>query len=584
MTSLLDGFKALGPARLAAMALVALGMFGLLAVLALHGGGNDHMALLYADLDPREAGQITEQLDKQHIAYQVNTAGSQVLVPGGDVARARMLLAKDGLPSGGSIGYEIFDRGDALTANQFQQNLNQARALEGELARTIRTINGVRGARVHLVMPKREPFERERQPAQASVLLTMAGSGRLDREGVQAIVTLISAAVPGLRAHNIAIVDSRGNLLARAGEVTGASAAAAEAEGLRRTTEMRLSRAVEEMLERSLGAGRVHAEAAVDMDFDQSHETLEKFDPDGQVVRSSQNVTNNSKSTEQNSNVSVQNNLPNADAGTNPVGSQEQRQEETTNYEIGKTVRTLVHDQPQIRRISVAVMVDGSEERGADGKPVWKERAADDIERIGRLVRTAIGFDEKRGDKVEVVSMRFAAPVEDAVEAPRGFLGVALEKQDLLGLGRTVLLGLFGLVALLFVLRPMVLRLTTAPAGQLGDASAGVLFGADGLVVPGSQGTHAGAIGAGGMGAGGGVGPDGQLLLTGPGGGRHPGTALMLSDGSDGGLSGDESLVDMANVEGKLRASSIRRLTELVEKHPEESLTIVRAWMQQEAA
>src|ERR1700722_814431 len=155
MNPFLEGLKTLGPSRLAALAGGTGGMLGLIGLLVTRGGGGEHMALLYADLDPREAGQIAERLEAQHIPHQANADGTQVMVPTDQVASARLLLAKDALPSGGSIGYEIFDRGDGFTSNEFQQNLNQLRALEGELARTIRTINGVRNARVHLVMPKR---------------------------------------------------------------------------------------------------------------------------------------------------------------------------------------------------------------------------------------------------------------------------------------------------------------------------------------------------------------------------------------------------------------------------------------------
>jgi flagellar M-ring protein FliF len=249
------------------------------------------MALLYGDLDLKESGQVVEALGRQHIAYRIAGQGGQILVPSDQVARARMLLARDGLPSGGSIGYEIFDRGDGLAATQFQQTINETRALEGELARTIRAMDGIRAVRVHLVLPRREPFARERQDAQASVMLTMAGAARLDREGVQSILTLVAAAVPGLKPRNISLVDSHGTLLARAGQPVGAAGGAQDADEIRRGTELRLSRAVEEMLERTLGPGHVRAEAAVEMDFDRVNETQEKYDPDGQVVRSQQTST-----------------------------------------------------------------------------------------------------------------------------------------------------------------------------------------------------------------------------------------------------------------------------------------------------
>jgi len=352
MPGVMDGLKSLGTGRLIAMAGVA-GAMLLLAFVALRGGGGG-MALLYSDIDLKEASQIVDQLDRAHIAHEVQGDGSRVLVPVAEVPRARLLLAKEGLPSGGSIGYEIFDRGDNLTASQFQQGINQTRALEGELSRTIRSISGVRGARVHLVLPKREPFARDRQDAQASVVLTMSGPARMDREGVQAVLNLVAAAVPGLRPQGIAVIDSRGNLLARAGEAVGPDVTMQTGEALRHATELRLSRGVEELLERSLGAGHVRAETSVEMDFDQVHETLERFDPEGQVMRSQQTTNATTHTTEANQTVSVQNNLPNADAGAAPAGSQDARQEETTNYEIGKTTRTTVHDQPQLRRLSLA--------------------------------------------------------------------------------------------------------------------------------------------------------------------------------------------------------------------------------------
>ncbi len=546
MKPLLDGFRALGPARLVALGAVAIGMLVMLALLALHGGVPAQQALLYADLDLREAAQMTDALDRAHIAHQELGGGERILVAAADVARARLLLAKDGLPSGGSIGYEIFDRGDAMTSSQFQQEINETRAMEGELARSIRMLQGVRNARVHLVLARRQPFSREVPSAQASVMLTMAGAARLDSQAVQAVLNLVAAAVPGLKPSAIAIIDSRGNLLARAGQPTGDEAVAQTSEEMRRATEQRLSRAVEDMLEESLGVGRVRAEAAVQMNFDRINETSESFNPDQQVVRSTQSSTDKSNSTEADKGTTVQNNLPNADAGQAQSGSQQQKQEETTNYEIGKTVRTLVREQPQIARISLAVMVDGVTRPGRDGKPVWSERSPEDIARIVRLVQSAIGYDEKRGDKVEVVSMQFAAADQGSPVAANGLLGLGLEKADILGLGQSVILAVVVLLALLLVLRPMALRLSAiAPAGLL---EAGDAMLADAREVSATA-------------------PAAAMVA------RAPAPAMLP----------DESLIDMANVEGKLRASSMRRLAEMVEKHPEESLAIMRGWMSQEA-
>ena len=566
MSALLEGLKSLGSGRLVALGAVAFAMMSLLTILALRGG-SENMALLYADLDLRESSQIADLLTRQKMTYQLGSGGSQILVPSDQVAQARLLLAKEGLPTGGSIGYEIFDRGDSLTASQFQQTMNQSRALEGELARTIRGIKGVKSARVHLVLPKREPFARDRQDAQASVQLTMVGAARLDNEATRAILNLVAAAVPGLRPQNIAVTDTRGNLLARTGEAVGPAAAALSNDELRRTSEVRIARAVEEMLERSLGSGRVRAEATIDFDYEQIKETQERYDPDQQVVRSSQSVSNTSKTTEQASTVSVQNNLPNADAGAAPSGTQEQRQEETTNYEIAKTVRTIVRDQPKIAKISLAVMVDGVSAKGLDGAPIWKERPADELERISRLVRSAVGYDEKRGDKVEVVSLRFASTTDGLDELPASSLPFGLEKTDVMRLLQTGMFGLLAILALMLVLRPMVARLTLAsPLLAQSDSIGGE------IILAGGSGKAAN---------------DGDLLAK-AGGGRPAltGPAQISGTASSGAVAAleDESMVNIANVEGQLRASSIRRIADLVEKHPEESLSIVRGWMQQEQA
>jgi flagellar M-ring protein FliF len=566
MNGLLDGLKSLGVAKLAAMGAVALGLLSFLAMLSLRGG-SEQMALLYADLDLRESAQVVEHLSRQKIPYQIGAQSAQILVPANQVAQARVMLARDGLPSSGSIGYEIFDRNDGITTTQFQQKIAETRAMEGEIARTIRSLRGVRAARVHLVLPRREPFARDRQDAQASVLLTMSGVSRPDAETVQAILNLVAAAVPGLRPQNIAIVDSRGNVLARAGSPTTVGANSQGTEDVRRATELRLQHAVEEMLERSLGPGRVRAEAAVEMDFERINETQERYDPDGQVPRSTQSVTTSSRNTEASSTVSAQNNLPNADAGGNGgPGSQESRQEETTNFEIGRTVRTLIREQPQIRRVSLAVMVDGVAAPGPDGKPIWRARSEAELAQLSTLVKTAIGFNEKRGDTVQVVSMRFVSPEELAPPPNEGWFGISLEKPDLMRLAETLMIGLIGLVALLMILRPMVLRLTLAGPG--------------GLAVAGPGRASSGA-------AGGGVASPGMPALpAGAGGGAHmalPGGSPLAIQGHAGLSPEEESMVSVTNIEGQMRASSLRRVAEMAEKNPEETLAIIRGWMAREA-
>ena len=303
----------------------------------------------------------------------------------------------------------------------------------------------------------------------------------------------------------------------------------------------------------------------MELDFDQIRETQERFDPEGQVVRSQQNNTSSNKTTEAPANVSVQNNLPNADAGTTPSGTQEQRQEETTNYEISKTVRTLVREQPQLKRISLAVMVDGATTRGADGTPVWAERTPEDLARIATLVRSAIGFNEARGDRVEVVSMRFAGP-DDAVDAAPPAPWLQLGKADWMRLSETGMVAVAVLLSLLFVLRPLVLRLALQPQGVLGGAALAGLPGGMGGGALAGDGPAAGLAGNGGAAD--------RMARMGPGDG---GGAAALSRPPE------EELVMLANVEGGLRASLVQRVSSLVESHPQESLDLLRGWIIEEA-
>lgn len=545
MKATLSGLTSLGLPRLIALGAVGIGLLGMLAVFAFHGS-QQPMSLLYRDLDLHEAAQMTEALDKAHIAYSVSAQGDSISVAKDQVPTARLLLARDGLPSGGSVGYEIFDHSNTLTTTQFEQNIDETRALEGELERSVRLIHGVRNARVHLVLPHREMFSTQQQPAQASVLLTMAG-GRLDSESVQAVLNLISAAVPGLKPENVAIIDSRGNVLARPGDRSGTAGVAQAMDEQRQAMETRLSQSVESMLVPTLGAGHVRAEASVTMNLDQVHETQESYDPDQQVLRSQQSTTDKSVNTEAQQNVSVANNLPNANAGQPHAGSQEDRREETNNYEIGKRVRTVVQDQPRVARISLAVMVDGTTHPGADGKPTWAPLDKAELDRITTLAKTAIGFDEKRGDTVNVVSMRFANEMPDEAVAHPHWMGLPIEQPDLAHIGRALAPGLLIFLALAFFVKPL-LKKEGTPAEETGMALAS---GAQDRPVTSLREM-----------------PDNAMPA-------NPATTLALEPPEDS----TAEFMRLSGINGRLKASAIRRVRDLATSNPEDTLNIIRTWL-----
>jgi flagellar M-ring protein FliF len=559
MGGMIAQLRAMGGLRLGALAGVGLGLLALMAFLALRAA-EPPMALLYGDLETRDAGQVVAALERARVPHRLGGGGSQVFVAEAEVPRVRLLLARDGLPSGGSVGYELFDRGESLTTTPFQQDMNRLRALEGEIARSIRGLAGVRSARVHLVLPRREPFSRERAEAQASVVLAMQGAQRLDREGVASVLHLVAAAVPGLRPQNISIVDSRGELLARGGQALSGPAAAQTGEEIRRTEGLRLARAVEDLLERSLGPGRVRAEASVEMDFERVQTTEERFDPENQVPRSTQTSTGSTRSTE-GGNVSVANQLPGAEAAAGGTRSEEQRQEETTNFEIGRLTRNTVREHPVLRRLSVAVMVDGVWETEG-GTPRWRERTPQEMARLLGLVRSAVGFDERRGDRVEVAQLRFAEPPPgEPVREGITILGHTVPPATMGRLVETAMLALVALVAILLVGRPVAGRLAVALVRPQAAETA-VVLGPDGkpvtVQVQGAAQPHA---------------PEAPAIAGEAGQAALPGAAPDEPD----------RMVDVANVEGQLRASALQRLTEQVQQNPEATLAVLRRWLSPEA-
>ncbi len=251
MGAFLQTLRNLGPMRLAVMGGVVLGLVAFFIFLTTRLG-TPKMALLYGDLETKDSSQIVSQLEGLGIPYELKRNGSQIFVPSDRALRLRLSMAEQGLPSGGSIGYEIFDKSDSLGTTNFMQNVNLVRALEGELSRTISSLNSVHSARVHLVMPRRELFSREKQEPSASVILTMGGS-RLEKDVVSSIQHLVAAAVPGLSPNSISIVDNKGSLLARGFEdASDVTFLAARADERRREYERRMSATIEDLLERSV--------------------------------------------------------------------------------------------------------------------------------------------------------------------------------------------------------------------------------------------------------------------------------------------------------------------------------------------
>ena len=557
MNPIAELIRQLGPVRLAALAATGIAVLGFFIFLSsrLSTGG---MALLYGDLDPQDSGQIIQTLQSKNIPYDIKAGGKQIFVPGDQVLQLRVSLAESGLPGGGSVGYEIFDNNQGIGTTNFVQNINLVRALEGELARTIGAMRNVRGARVHLVMPRRELFSREKQEASASVVLQVQGSSRLNNEQVQAIQHLIAAAVPSMDPQKISVLDDRGQLLAR-GNGDSASAAAGTADEMRVGFENRMRQAIIELLERTVGLNRVRAEITAEIDYDRVVENDEIFDPDSQVARSTQTVQENEKSSENDDQdtVTVQNNLPETEATAAGTGtsaaSQLSRTEETVNFEITKTIRNRIKESGQIKRLSVAVLVDGKYIENDDGDKVWQPRAADELAQLETLVKSAVGFNEQRGDSVEIVNMQFVKL--EPLEFDDGSLFLGISKEEFMQLAEILVLAVVGLLVILLVVRPVLTRLFESMPTALAGGPAGALGDQEGVAL---------------------------AQLTGPE--ATADMAELLEEDEE--EIEDESLldqmIDINQVEGRVRASSLKQIGEIVDKHPEEAIAIVRNWMYQE--
>jgi len=547
VSALAQTLNNLGTGRVVAIGGVGIGMIAFFIFLTSRLGSPGGMVLLYGNLDPADSGQITAKLESQQIPYELKAGGTQIFVPSEDAPKLRLSLNQAGLTGSGTIGYELFDDANALGTTSFVQRINQVRALEGELSRTIKSIDNVKNARVHIVLPQRELFSRDSKEPSASIVLKL--SGRFSKAQVQAVQNLVASSVPGLTTARISIVDDKGNLLARGDASDGdGTASPADADELRNTYEMRMARTIEELIERSVGFGKVRAEVNADMDFDRIVTNSEIYDPNGQVVRSTQTVEEGANSTESEnaSAITVAENLPNAQneglAGGGPsAATSSSRTEETVNFEISKTIKNHIRETGTINKLSVAVLVDGTYTTDADGNAIYQPRSQEELQQFEKLVSSTVGYDKKRGDIIEVVNLKFAIVegvfAEDEIEPLFG-----LSKQDYFHVGEIIVLSVIAILVILMVVRPLLMRAleaipTAAERELMAEKAAPALAGP----------------------------PESALAAA---------AGAMPEEEEE-----DDTLINLAQIEGRVKASSLKKVGEIIDKHPEETVSIIRTWM-----
>jgi flagellar M-ring protein FliF len=547
--------KTLGAPRIAAMGAITIALIGFFAFLILRVT-TPQMTPLFTDLSLEDSAAIAKELDREGVSYQLRNDGNIIAVPSDRVARLRMTLAENGLPKGEGVGYEIFDKSDALGTTSFVQNINNLRALEGELARTIRSLDRVQDARVHLVMPERPLFSRDKIEPSASIMLKVRGT--LEPQQVRAIRHLVATAVNGLRPQRVSIVDEQGQLLAdgASDDASGSDGGADERKG---AFEKHLREQVESIVSSVVGPGHSRVQISADFDFNRITQTSDKYDPESRVIRSSQTREETSASNDGNNNqVTVGNELPGANQRQAPAADanaeprdQSRKSEEIVNYEISKTTKTEVIEGGRVNRISVAVLVDGTYAKNDKGDITYQPRGKEELEQIAALVRSAIGFDQKRGDHVEVVNLRFAeTPVNPTLE-PAGWLSAfQFTKDDVMRAIEMVVMGVLGLVVLLLVVRPLVRRIITPEERNLA-ALPPVAHVGDGLPAA----TPAVAIAAEGI---------------------DPAKAAEPSQTS--------KMIDIAQIQGQVHAQSVQKVGDLADKNPRETVSVIRQWLHDSAS
>jgi flagellar M-ring protein FliF len=425
------------------------------------------------------------------------------------------------------------------------------RALEGELARTIRALDRVQDARVHLVMPERPLFSRDKIEPSASIVLKVRGS--LEPAQVRAIRHLVATAVNGLRPQRISIVDEQGQLLAdgASDDPSGSDVGADERQS---AFEKRLREQVESIVTSVVGPGHSRVQLTADFDFNRITQTSDKFDPESRVVRSSQTREETSASNDGRDNqVTVGNELPGANARAPAAAEatprdQSRKSEEIVNYEISKTTKTEVIEGGRVNRISVAVLVDGTYGKNDKGDVTYQPRSKEEVEQIGALVRSAIGFDQKRGDQVQVVNLRFAETPAIPMSEPTTWLSTfQFTKDDVMRAIEMAVMGVLGFVVLLLVVRPLVRRIITPDDRKLAALPAGA---GGTLPAPGS----AAAI------------------------------ATETAEAAKTESSPTAKMIDIAQIQGQVHAQSVQKVGDLADNNPRETISIIRSWLNDSAA
>ncbi|NOS80207.1 MAG: flagellar M-ring protein FliF [Nitrospira sp.] len=429
------------------------------------------MQVLFTNLNPEDAAGIVDKLKETKVPYETTGGGTTVLVPSAQVHELRLQLATQGLPHGGGVGFEIFDR-SSIGMSDFVQKLNYRRALQGELARTIAQMPEIERARVHLATPERRLFGNDENHARASIVVSLRNGQALAKTQVNGIVHLVASSVEGLQTKDVTVVDGHGRLLSSAAGGDDAAGLTGSQLEHQRTVEKDIETRIQTMLERIVGQSKAVVRVSSVLDFRKIETTEERYDPNGQVVRSEQRGQEKSNGANGLSGgvPGVQSNLPPAtdQEPAQTSSTNNQTKNETVNYEISRTVSRIVESSGSIKQLSVAVLVDGIYEAAkasADGKPAvdqvkkYVARSEEDMKRIEEIVKKAMGYSAERQDQVQVTNVQFDIGTEEP--STQGIEAAADTTNPFAPYLRYGVGGLFFLLILFMVVRPLMSMLGT---------------------------------------------------------------------------------------------------------------------------
>ena len=436
--------------KVAALSLLALALASLL-VMSFWLKSPDFQ-LLYANLSQEDAGAIVDKLKNQKIPFELSNGGRTIRVSSDKLHEVRLQLASEGLPEGSDVGLEIFED-TSLGMTEFVQKLNYQRALQGELTRTIKTLDAVAQVRVHLVIPKDNLFRKDKPKGKASITLKVKSGKTLTETQIQGIVHLVSASVGGIDAQDVVVVDLKGNLLSGGKEPSHEAMLSSSNFKHKTKVENALQKNIIKMLEEALGTGKVIAKVTASLDFEIVERTEEIYDPDSQVVRSENQINENSTGAVPPGGVpGVQSLVPSGEAPEGGAGQAAQRNKSNSlfNYEINKVVKRVSKPLGEITKLSVAVMIDGAM---AGDPPVYEPRSQEDMDKYLQIVQSAVGFDEERGDIIKVENIQFdRSDLEEQKES------IALSENIDLGMeiGKLVVGLIFLILFFTRIIRPII--------------------------------------------------------------------------------------------------------------------------------